>query len=126
MQSLRTDRPWGRFLGRLVLAWFALALGAAIASSIVQPQSVETICSGAGHFKWLIKSADGDLQEENASKAATLDCPLCAGLGTAPPSEHATALPPDALAHALHPLFAAHIASLSAPPLPSRGPPARA
>lgn len=126
MQSLRTDRPWGRFLARLLLAWFALVLGAAIASPIVQPQAVETICSGAGHFKLLFKSADGDLREESASKASTLDCPLCAGLGAAPPPARAAALPPDALAHTLHPLIAAHIASLTAPPLPSRGPPARA
>ena len=112
-----------RLIARLLLVWFALALGAAVASPMVKPQSVETICSAAGHFKLLIKNADGDLQEEGASKAGMLDCPLCAGFHAPPPSR-AVVLLPNALAHALHPLTVAHIASLTAPPLPSRGPPA--
>lgn len=37
-----------RFLARLVLAWFALPLGVALASPLVQPQSLEMVCSGGG------------------------------------------------------------------------------
>ena len=122
MEALRD----ARLIARLLLVWFALALGAAVASPIVKPQGVEAVCSAIGHVKLLVKNADGDLQEETASKAGTLDCPLCAGFGTSPPASHRAALLPDALAHALHPLFSAHIASLTAPPLPSRGPPAHA
>jgi hypothetical protein len=41
-----------------------------------------------------------------------------------PPSSNGMAfVKPSALAHALHPIAAAHIAAATAPPLPSRGPP---
>ncbi|NBO82929.1 MAG: hypothetical protein EBU75_08900 [Betaproteobacteria bacterium] len=84
MHTLRTSK----LIARLVLVWFALFMGSAIASSIIKP-----------------------------------DCPLCASVSAPPPplTVHFEKLTP--LAHALHPIAAAHIASATAPPLPSRGPP---
>lgn len=116
MQTLRR----ARFLARLVLAWFVLALGAAIASPLVQPQATELVCSAGGAMKLIVKGDDGAKE----AKAHTLDCPLCATLSAPPPATRVQAPPPSALAHALHPIATAHIAARVAAPLPPRGPPA--
>ncbi|WP_137892014.1 DUF2946 domain-containing protein [Ramlibacter sp. 2FC] len=115
MQTLRS----ARLLARLVLVWFALALGAAIASPLVQPQSLELVCSGAGSMKLVLKPGDG----EAPASALTLDCPLCANLGAPPPLARGGAEPAQPLAHVLQAIPAAHIAWLTAAPLPARGPP---
>jgi predicted secreted protein len=117
MQSLRH----AHLLARFVLVWFALSIGVAIASPIVKPQAMELICSGAGVMKVLVKTDDGS--KEVASY--TLDCPLCANNSAPPPPvARLTAEPVQALAHVLQSIPAAHIASLTAAPLPARGPPA--
>ena len=108
-----------RFLARLVLAGFVLALGVAIASPLVQPQSIELVCATGGAMKLIVKNADGTAQE----RGHTLDCPLCATLGAPPPAVLPVTVAPSALAHALQPVAAAHIASRTAAPLPARGPP---
>lgn len=115
MQTLRH----ARFLVRLVLAWFVLALGAAIASPIVQPQATELVCSTGGTMKLIVKSDDGDRQVKNH----TLDCPLCATVSVLPPVAPSQAEPPHALGHALRPISTAHITVRIAAPLPARGPP---
>jgi hypothetical protein len=107
------------FLARCVLAWFVLALGAAIASPIVQPQAMELICTGSGAMKVLVKTADGAPE----ASTHTLDCPLCATVGTPPPAARAVAEPHQPLAHALRPVAAAHITWFTAAPPPARGPP---
>ncbi|MFT4240670.1 MAG: DUF2946 domain-containing protein [Acidovorax sp.] len=109
-----------RGLARLVLAWFALSLGVAVASPLVSPQSLELICSGSGAIKLLVKTDDG-AQE---LPGHTLDCPLCVHGGAPPPAPLDHAALPHPLAHALHPVPAAHIAERTAAPLPPRGPPA--
>lgn len=116
MQSLRQ----ARFLVRLVLAWFVLSLGAAIASPLIQPQAMELVCSAGGAMKLIVKSDDGAKE----LSGHTLDCPLCATLSAPPPASRLQAEPPPALAHALHPIAAARIAGRTAAPLPPRGPPA--
>jgi hypothetical protein len=116
MQTLRH----ARFLARLVLAWFVLSLGAAIASPLIQPQALELVCSAGGAMKLIVKSDDGTQK----TSGHTLDCPLCATLGAPPPAARVQAEPPQALAHALPPLAVAHIADRTAAPLPARGPPA--
>ena len=70
-------------------------------------------------MKMLDTSGDGDALQVSAS----MDCPLCASAiaPPAPESIHFEKLSP--LARALQPVAAAHIASITAPPLPSRGPP---
>jgi hypothetical protein len=109
-----------RWLTRLVLAWFVLSIGVAVASPLVNPQAMELICSGAGAIKVLIKT-DGGAKERYGH---TLDCPLCAPVGAPPIASQATLPVVHPLAHALRPIPAAHIAARTAAPLPPRGPPA--
>ena len=117
--SLQTLRSL-RWLARLVLAWFVVSMGVAVASPLVNPQAMELICSGSGAIKLLVKTDDG-LQEMSGH---TLDCPLCATVSAPPPGVRADPLRLHPLAHALRPIPAAHIAARTAAPLPPRGPPA--
>lgn len=108
------------FLGRSVLAWFALSLGVAIASPMVSPQAMELVCSSAGVMKVVVKTDDG-AQEMGSTH---LDCPMCMPLVAPPPVALAAAAPPlSPLAYALRPIIAARIAAATAAPLPARGPP---
>jgi hypothetical protein len=108
-------------LGRLVLLWFALSLGVAVASPLVHPQEMELVCSSAGSIKVMVKTDDGARQ----LGASHMDCPLCALTGAAPPPaaiqhvEHA-----QPLGHVVASIPAARLAAATAAPLPARGPPA--
>lgn len=111
-------RP-GVSLVRWVLLWFALSLGVAIASPVVNPQSIELVCSTNGSVKAIVHTDDG-AQEMGL---AHMDCPLCVMVG-APPTTPTVALPVlQPLAHATRPIPSAHIAAATAAPLPARGPP---
>ena len=116
LQTLRSLR----WLARLVLAWFVLSIGVAVASPLVHPQVMELVCSNSGAIKLLVKTDDG-AQEMSGH---TLDCPLCAHVGPPPPVAQADLPVAHPLAHALQPIPAAHIAARTAAPLPPRGPPA--
>ena len=105
-------------IARLVLVWFALSVGVAIASPLVKPESTMLVCTGSGAMK-LVASGDDTGKPSNPK----LDCPLCASIGAPPPALNAELTQPSPLSHALLPVAVAHIASLTAPPLPSRGPP---
>lgn len=112
-----------RHLARLMVAWFVLSLGVAVASPLVAPLDMQLVCSSTGALKVLVKSDDGSKATQTGH---TLDCPLCAALG-APPPVHTLALPPVLpLGHVLQSIPAARIAALTAAPLPPRGPPALA
>lgn len=115
LQSLRG----AHLLARFVLVWFALSIGAAIASPIVKPQAMELICSGAGVMKLLFKTDDGTKEVSRH----TLDCPLCVTSSAPPPVARLTAEPVQPLAHVLQSIPAARMAALTAAPLPARGPP---
>ncbi len=118
MSPLQTLRQ-ARWITRLVLVWFALFLGAAIASPIVKPASGQMVCTAMGGMK-MVMDEEGQTQPASAS----MDCPLCAPMG-APPSPRAQSLDlPDALGHVLKTIPAAHMAGLTGAPLPPRGPPA--
>lgn len=108
-----------RCLTRLVLVWFALALGAAIASPLVKPQRLELVCSADGGARFQPSGdADGD-----APARHLLDCALC--LPAAPPSESAVPVPLVAHAGGPVPLRAGvAVTASSGAPLPARGPPA--
>lgn len=115
MQALRN----ASILVRLVLAWFVVALGAAVAAPAAQPAgAAQWICAG-GVLK-LVPSDDPDVSPQ---LQAGLDCPLCAPAG-APPA-HAgwdgLRVPPVAAA----PLQASQVPAPAplAGPLPARGPP---
>jgi hypothetical protein len=106
-------------LAKLVLLWFVLSMGAAIASPLVQPQSFELICSGTGAMKLLVKSDDG-----NAVQASHgLDCALCIQASAPPPASTVSVAPPHPLAYATQSVPAAVIAARTALPPPARGPP---
>jgi len=66
-------------LGSLVLVWFALTLGAAIAAPLVAPGSFQLVCSAGGSVRLAV---DGD----RAATTPTLDCPLCLAAGAPPPA----------------------------------------
>ncbi len=116
MHRLRSART----LARLVLAWFVLSIGVAVASPVVNPLAMELVCSANGAIKLVVQTDEG--AQELASH--TLDCPLCTISGSPPVAAPAKAEPAQALSHALRPIAAAHIAWLTAAPLPARGPPA--
>ena len=107
-----------RFLARWVLVCFVMSLGAAIASPLVKPQTMELVCSGAGTVKLLISSDDGGSVSHH-----TLHCPLCASLGAPPPQPRVLAEPFQPLSYVLRPIAAAHVAARAAAALPARGPP---
>lgn len=121
LQSLRSAHR----ITRLVLVWFVLSLGAAIASPLVNPQATELICTGTGVMKVLVINADGTIDDGGTEVASRmLDCPLCASVSAPPPAARATAEPAQPLGYVLQSIPAAHIAALTAAPPPGRGPPA--
>jgi hypothetical protein len=77
MHTLRN----AHLIARCVLVWFALSIGVAIASPLVQPRPMQLVCSASGGLQAITVDANGQAQPA----AHTLDCPLCAGVG-APPS----------------------------------------
>ena len=117
MRAMQTLRR-AHVLARLVLAWFVLSIGVAVASPVVAPKSMELVCTTAGVAK-LVAQGDEDTQASNH----LLDCPLCAATGAPPTTVNTTLTQPSPLSHAVQPIEAARIASATAPPLPSRGPP---
>ena len=108
-----------RHLTRFVLVWFALSLGVAMASALVAPKATELVCTTGGTLK--IVDADGN--DSAAPSHGTMECALCMPVALPPAPSTLQAVQPSPLSHALHPIAAAHIASATAPPLPSRGPP---
>jgi hypothetical protein len=115
MQAIRSSK----LMVSLVLAWFTLFLGASVASAVTKSDTLQMVCSAGGVMKWV--DTDGG---EGALKLGTgMDCPLCAGVSVPLPTAISTFEKPSPLAHALQTIAAAHIASSTAPPLPSRGPP---
>lgn len=119
MTLLHTLRhtPW---LAKLALLWFALTLGAAVASPMVNPQTEGVICTGAGMLK-VVLADDGTVTPADTSDA--LFCPLCLLGGAPPPARVHTPHAPHPLSHVLQSIPAAHLAALTAAPPPARGPP---
>lgn len=118
MQALRNSLS----LTRLVMAWFLLTLGVAVASPVVQPLHMEMICSAGGSMQMVMLDDSG---EPIAGPHHALDCPLCLSVITPPVHSSPHLTQPQPLGHALQPVVAARIAALVGAPLPPRGPPAR-
>ena len=116
MHGLRSAKN----LARLVLLWFVLSLGVAVASPLVKPQAMELVCSGSGVMKLLVKSDDGSKK----AVSFTLDCPLCATISAPPPDAPLAAEPAQALTHVLQGIAVAPVTCFTAAPLSARGPPA--
>lgn len=107
-------------LVRWVLLWFALSVGAAIASPVVHPQRMELVCSVGGAIKAVVQAADGGQD----MGAGAMDCPLCIMVGAPPGTPAAVALPAlRPAAPVLRSLPRVHLALFTAAPLPARGPP---
>ena len=102
-----------------VLAWFVLALGVAVASPVVQPHSLEIVCSGTGATKILLHTSSATLELGVHGS----ECPLCLvpGAPPAPPSLVPPVLTP--LAHARALFFSSPVVAATAAPPPARGPP---
>ena len=109
-----------RRLARLVLVWYVLFVGVSVMASMLQPKTMEVVCSSMGLMKLVVQGEGND-----SALPASMDCPLCA---------HATpTLPPptvadlahlhDARSHIVQRLPEAVLIASTAPPLPSRGPP---
>jgi len=115
MQYLRS-----RHVRLLVLAWFAFFAAATAAAPIVHPTTLEAVCSATHGGKLLQVDLEG-----NPAGGGALDthCPLCSLIDHRPGACGGRFDPPSALAHALVPAQAAHLAAVTAPPLPARGPP---
>ena len=119
MQAMQTFRHLRHFT-RFVLVWFAMSLGVAMASSLVAPKATEMVCTSGGMLK--IVALDGN--DSAAPSHEHMDCALCAPMALPPAPCAVQLVQVSPLAHVLQPVAAAHIASATAPPLPSRGPPA--
>ncbi|MDF1485738.1 DUF2946 domain-containing protein [Ramlibacter sp. H39-3-26] len=116
MQKLRCAHR----LAHWVLAWWVLSVAVAMASPIIKPTAMELVCSGTGVMKVLIKTDDGTKEVSGPMP----DCLLCVSHGGLPPVVfNPTVAPAQPLAYVLQSIPAAHIASLTAAPLPARGPP---
>jgi hypothetical protein len=102
-----------------VLVWFALSIGVAIASPLVNPKSTHFICASTGASKVVSSNSDGT----SPGTSHTLDCPLCAGIGAPPPVSLWKFDPVPPLAYALQGIESTHIAAATAAPPPARGPP---
>jgi hypothetical protein len=110
-----------RNIARIVLAWFMLALGVAVASPLVKPQSWQVVCSAAGTVKLLNIGDDGTVH----TAGHLLECPLCWLTTAAPPPDVRIALLPQPVAlPARQPALRGPATARTAPPLPARGPPA--
>jgi len=110
--ALQSLRLW-------VLAWFVMALGAAVASPMLQPQSVELICAGSGGAQLFLRTADGLVSTDSAG----MQCPLCLAADAppvAPAAAQAFTAPPDGTPRA--PLRRRMAASARTHP-PARAPP---
>jgi hypothetical protein len=115
-----TSAPIHR-LARLVLAWSVLFVGVSVLASTLQPKTMEVVCSSMGIMKLVVLGEEGETQVRSS-----MDCPLCAHTTPAlpPPTLADMAHVPDARSHIVQRLPAAILLARTAPPLPSRGPPA--
>lgn len=107
-------------IARLVLLCFILSLCASIASPVVDPRPMESVCSSTGTMKMVVHGDEGT-QDPIPGQ---MKCPLCMPAAASPPTPAAALPHPLPLAHAVQPIPAARIAAATAAPLPARGPPA--
>ena len=121
MSSLQTLRN-AHHLTSLVLVWFALFVGVAVASPLVKPEAVHLVCTAIGGVKLVqVDAAGADM--DGAAAHTALDCPACLPLIAPPGADLLAPLPTDNLSHVLQPLPAARLASLLGQPWQARAPP---
>ena len=113
IQSLRQ----AKHLVRWVLLSFVFALTAAVASPLLQPQSVIWVCTAYG----MTMVSDDDSGTAPAQQG--MHCVLCAPTGAPPLAEYSPHIGFDALSYVLQPIAAAHVAWRAHALLFARGPP---
>lgn len=111
------NTPW---LASLALLWFAVTLGVAAASPLLQPQNEAVICTGVGMLK-VVLADDGTVTPSGVDEAVF--CPLCMVGGAAPPAELGTVRTPLAPQYVFPGMPAPRVLVLTASPPPLRGPP---
>jgi hypothetical protein len=109
-------------LTRFVLVWFALFVGAAVASPLVKPEAVHLVCSAMGGVK-LVQADAAGAEVDGVVAHTALDCPACLPLIAPPVADLLAPLPTGNLSHVLQPLPAARLASLLGQPWQARAPP---
>lgn len=107
-------------IARRVLLWFLLSLGVAIASPLLNPRSIEMVCSGLGLMKLIVHSNDGSTEQVGH----TLDCPLCANLCAPPLAFVPMVAAPSGLTFSALPVEIARLAARLRGPWQARAPPA--
>lgn len=105
-------------LARLILAWFVLSLGVAMASPLAGSQNMMLVCTGSGPMQFAPSGGD----DGSAPQAHPMACPLCTCVAARPPAGVA-ADTSRRLSFALQGIAAARLAARTAAPLPARGPP---
>ncbi|GAB2481097.1 hypothetical protein GCM10027082_34930 [Comamonas humi] len=120
---MQTPRKSLMLQARLVLAWFLLTLGIAVAAPIVHPhpQIMDVVCTANGDMQVVVLD---DADQAAPGPHHSLDCPLCLAVTPPPCAPVVQATQPQPLGLALHPVVSARIAALVGAPLPPRGPPA--
>lgn len=120
MQTLRQSRALARF----VLVWLLLALGSAMASPLLKPHQLATVCTAAGMVEIALDADPGEGGSSMpSSQGQTLDCPLCFPSGIATWSIEAAWPPLKPVASWTMVRLPEPIALRSATPWPPRGPP---
>jgi hypothetical protein len=104
---------------RLVLVWFVLSLGVAIASPVANPKGMALVCTSANGMQLVVL---GDAESDGAA-GHKLNCPLCATLTALPPTFDTTLTQPSP--QSIHRPFVELVfrTAVTALPPPSRGPP---
>jgi hypothetical protein len=116
MQTLRN----AHLIARFVLVWFALSIGVAIASPMVNPQGLQLVCSGSGSMKVISTDAGG---KTTPVSSHTLDCPLCASISAPPPLETIGFRAAVPLGYSAPVQDTGSFTPVLATPPPARGPP---
>lgn len=116
MQTLRNCLT----LTRLIMAWFVLTLGIAVAAPMIHPQAMAMVCTTAGSVKLVVVT---DEDEAMQSGHLSIDCPLCWVMAAPPPRALQFVQQAVPLGAALTLIESARIAALTGAPFPPRAPP---
>lgn len=106
---------------RLLLVWLMVTMGAATASPIVQPKTMQVICSDAGHFTLIALGDDADTTV--SSGHASLDCPACLAISLPTHSSQPKCATFLVGGSALPRYESRHTPRLAGAQMPPRGPP---
>lgn len=119
MQALRN----ATVLARLVLAWFALTLGVAVAAPMHKQLSYQQVCSATGSITLVADSNANADADTGKSAGHHLNCPLCVFGAGAPATAVTPFVPRPPNAAGLPLADTGHRVTRAAAAMPARGPP---